>query len=157
MIVVQLIGEPQAPRLKDHLQSKARTHGLTYLAYLIVFPGGAQGQLIEVGASSSGPRQVRIRESPRGRFELHWLGDGLSPGQADTVLTELGQLGVPPTLSDHLHGTLCQSLTIANLHLELVLRSPGQASSQLPLVREQVSEAMATVRTLLDSLAGEAS
>jgi signal transduction histidine kinase len=150
-----MIGEIEGHHLKDLLTREAEAHHLSYLAYQIIFPGGGQGYLIEVGKPASGTRQGQVQDRPRGRFELHWQGQDYSAQQAEALLGELERQGTPGPLSEHLHQSLCQTLTVAHLHLELILRSPAQAEEQLPVVRQHVEEANSTVRELIDALSGE--
>lgn len=139
---------------QERLQEEASTHGLGYLAYLLVPLRGLEGTFLEVGQPCDS-RLVESLSGVRGRVELHWPADsGYSSEQARALLEELGQ-AERSYLSERLHNTICQSLTAAHLHVELGLMTQPDAGEEFTLVRQLVNEATISVRELIDELGGE--
>lgn len=147
---------PTAER-RQRLEQEAHTHQLAYLAYLVVPQRGSEGFFLEVGSAGSGCREVAARVSSEGRSELHWVPSSTySQKRAEELLAQL-QESAGLSLSEHLHATICQTLTAAHLHLELGLLTTPQASEEFEQARQLLQEATGAVRDLIDHLAeGEA-
>lgn len=114
--------------------------------------------MVEVGQPPGGlhSRGVECLIGSGARSELHWIpGDAYSSGKAEALLRELASYGLQSTLAERLHGTICQSLTAAHLHLELGLMTTPDAPEEFALARQLVHDATVSVRELMDELAGE--
>lgn len=135
------------------LDAEAGAQGLDFLAVLYVPARGVEGRYLETGHGGDGMRHVLIRTLPKGRMEAHWQGAVDFDGHG--LLDRMEAL-VKPWIAELLHGTVCQSLTAAHLHLELGLLAHPELS-EFVTARELVFEANSSVRGLMDKLAGESS
>lgn len=152
--MVLMIGSLRQQQIRERLKEEADSHGLAYLLFLFVPSHGQEGLLVEVGSSLETIRRVEVLPSPNGRAELQWPQDSsYSADKAKTLLEQLQQFD-STSLSDHLHSTICQSLTAAHLHLEFGLLSRPDSGEEFEVARGLVQEAATSVRELIEELAG---
>lgn len=153
--MVLMIGFFQDEQISERLHQEVASHGLAYLAYLFVPSRGQEGLFLEAGAPTSRSRQTLVTSLGAGRAELQW--ESAQPYDSRCARLLLEELAGVETaaLSQHLHTTVCQSLTACHLHLELGLMSQPEAREEFEVARQLVQEATVSLRELIDELAGE--
>lgn len=92
------------------------------------------------------------------RAELQWGKGSVKTEDAETLLRDLERVRKSADLNwvvDYLHGTICQSLTAAHLHLELGLMDASGPCEEYEMSRKLLHESMISLREFIDDLSEE--
>lgn len=152
----------QDSRLQAKLESMRQEWGTPFLVYLFVRAERPEGLTIWAGAeqTASQVRQTVSCEVRGGRAELQWTGDSVSETAAKNLLKEMDGLRKADDLNwvvDYLHGSICQSLTAAHLHLELGLMDAVDPPPEFEMARSLLHESMVSLREFIDELSKDES